>query len=126
MGAPFGWPPSAARTEGRWSGCPRTGNRHFSRDYNFSALGGKTFRIVNENDAVCRIPLRAGYRHVGRQWYLDWRGRVFEDAGYVRRGYNQVVGRSWAYWRRKDWHMGITRHLMHGDFGYIKTLEGLV
>jgi len=78
-------------------GCPRVGNRHFAREYDYE-LGTRTYRVVNNNDAVCSRP-RLGYRHVGREVYIDWRGNVRHNPGLIRKGWNQVAGR-WASWRK--------------------------
>ena len=45
-------------------GCPRVGNKYFKRSYDRRVF--KTFRIVNGNDAITKIPFAfLGYRHVG-------------------------------------------------------------
>ena len=45
-------------------GCPRVGNKAFSKSYNKRVF--KTLRIVNGNDIVTKVPFAfMGYRHVG-------------------------------------------------------------
>ncbi len=58
--------PSAVYTFGQ----PRTGDSRFRDIYN-AALGSHTWRIVNEEDIVPRVPgVLAGYRHVGHEVFL--------------------------------------------------------
>ncbi|MBF0187398.1 MAG: hypothetical protein HQL50_05685 [Magnetococcales bacterium] len=57
-------------------GCPRVGDRQFADLYR-DTLGERTYRYVNNNDAVTRLPPAAlGYRHVGQLRYIDHRGRI--------------------------------------------------
>lgn len=45
-------------------GCPRVGNKHFTKSYNKRVF--KTFRVENSNDFVTKLPPAVfGYRHVG-------------------------------------------------------------
>lgn len=51
-------------------GAPRVGNRAFREIYNRS-LFHKTFRVVNQNDLVPRLPgYFAGYRHTGMEFFM--------------------------------------------------------
>lgn len=53
-------------------GCPRVGNRAFSKSYNKRVF--KTVRVVNGNDIVTKVPLfLMGYRHVGAPFYIGRR-----------------------------------------------------
>ncbi len=65
--------PIPARPEGLFTfGSPRVGNRRF---INFVKLNH--YRWVNNNDIVTRLPPRwVGYRHAGRELYLDAYGKV--------------------------------------------------
>jgi triacylglycerol lipase len=57
-------------------GSPRVGNGAFARSYN-AALHDETFRVVNQDDPVVRVPWLLGtYRHVGTRVFLD-------DAGHL-------------------------------------------
>lgn len=107
-------------------GCPRTGNRRFAREYNFSPLGSRTFRVVNENDVVTRVPSFLRWRHVGRFYYIDWRGQLTQNPSKWRRVWNQLIGRVVSWYRSHDWHAGITRHLMGGPCGYVATMRKLL
>ena len=52
-------------------GSPRVFNWAAAGSYDFAA-GNKTYRIVNNNDIVCRLPPRRfGYRHVGTHVHYD-------------------------------------------------------
>ncbi len=51
-------------------GAPRVGNKNFARLYD-SVLRPRTFRIVNQNDIVPRLPFWiTGYRHCGQEVFL--------------------------------------------------------
>jgi triacylglycerol lipase len=61
-------------------GSPRVGDRAF---VNYCRL--VHFRWVNNNDIVTRVPPRwLGYRHGGREMYIDSRGRVRDVEGWRR------------------------------------------
>ncbi len=56
-------------------GSPRVGNSKFMRSYN-DALKSITYRHVNNNDIVPRMPSSlTGYRHVGQLKYYGYDGR---------------------------------------------------
>ncbi|OKH18757.1 lipase family protein [[Limnothrix rosea] IAM M-220] len=60
-------------------GQPRVGSQKFSIAFN-SQLKNITFRCVNNNDVVTRVPPQIfGYSHVGRLMYFDARGRLRND-----------------------------------------------
>jgi pimeloyl-ACP methyl ester carboxylesterase len=51
-------------------GCPRVGNSVFRDIYN-AALGDRSFRVVNQNDIVPRVPgVLLDYRHCGNELFL--------------------------------------------------------
>lgn len=59
-------------------GSPRVGDATFARF--FDACMPETYRIVNNNDIVCRVPLLAQqYSHVGRLKYIDAAGRLHDQ-----------------------------------------------
>jgi triacylglycerol lipase len=61
-------------------GSPRVGDRQFARNFNLD-FGDKTFRIVNKNDIITRLPPRAlSYSHVGQLRFFDSAGRLQTDA----------------------------------------------
>ena len=64
---------------GRYSfGEPRSLNRAGSRDY--ERLGVPTWRVLDEDDVVCRIPWRLGvYRHVGQTAFFNAWGNMQEN-----------------------------------------------
>jgi triacylglycerol lipase len=74
------WIERQRRVDGVYTfGQPRVGDRTFSRNYNF-ALKASSFRFVNNNDMVTRIPPRAlGYFHVGTLKYFTDEGNLEED-----------------------------------------------
>lgn len=60
-------------------GSPRVGNKEFSNAYN-TVLKSRTFRVVNNNDMVTRVPLRIhNYRHVGSFVYLTSNCKIEMD-----------------------------------------------
>jgi len=60
-------------------GCPRTFNFNGASLYN-QRLGSRTFRVVNNNDIVCNIPLEnMGFSHVGQFKYLTSSGDLREN-----------------------------------------------
>ena len=59
-------------------GCPRVGNAAWAAAYD-SLLGKKTFRIVNQQDIVPRVPgVLMGYRHVGQEYFIPSTGLRME------------------------------------------------
>ena len=74
-----GRPESGLTVRGVYTyGQPRVGDWQFAAAYE-DALGLKTFRFVNRDDVVPRVPLAStGFRHVGRRFYFDHRG-VLEE-----------------------------------------------
>lgn len=62
------------RVDGLYTfGSPRVGGGSFKRAFN-KKLSGRTFRVVNHNDIVCRIPTLLRWRHVGEVIYFDEAG----------------------------------------------------
>ncbi len=60
-------------------GCPRAFNFDGANLYN-QRLGSRTFRVVNNNDIVCNIPLELmGFSHVGQFKYLTADGNLRDD-----------------------------------------------
>lgn len=60
-------------------GQPRTGGREFATRFD-ADFAAKTFRYVNNNDVVPRVPLRAmEYSHVGTFRYFDADGLLHRD-----------------------------------------------
>lgn len=73
-------------------GCPRALNIAGARTYN-ERLGLKTFRVVNNNDLVCNIPLKQmGFSHVGQLKYLTSNGRVLEKPSHTRIAREALLG----------------------------------
>jgi hypothetical protein len=91
-----GLPVSAVYTFGG----PRVGNAAWAANYD-SLLGYRTFRIVNEEDIVPRVPgYLMGYRHVGSEVFFD-------SAGGMRLNpplWVKVLSDIWGTYR--DWKVG--------------------
>lgn len=61
-------------------GSPRVGDRNYSKYLNI-----RHYRWVNNNDIVPRVPPRwMGYRHMGREIYLNRRGRISSLPAWLR------------------------------------------
>lgn len=75
-------------------GQPRVGDREFARNFNFD-FKPYTFRFVNNNDIVTRIPSREPlkYSHVGTFKYFTEPGDFKEDIGYWNRFLDRIRGR---------------------------------
>lgn len=74
-------------------GQPRTGDRVFERAYNLDS-GSRSFRFVNNNDLVTRVPTRLmGYSHVGKFLYFDDQGDLQTDSHFWYQFLNRVEGR---------------------------------
>ncbi len=66
-------------------GQPRTGDHAFARNFNFAFMP-TTFRIVNQNDLVTRIPPRSfGYSHLGTFKYITSDGQLVSDIQWWQR-----------------------------------------
>jgi len=69
-------------------GSPRVGDSAFASAFQ-AELGGHTYRVVNNEDLVTRVPTRVqGYEHVGELIYIDETGRLQRDLGYWYRFLN--------------------------------------
>ena len=77
-------------------GSPRVGDRDFARNYEL-ALGHCTYRIVNAEDLVTRVPPRVipgkewHYDHVGQVVFFDSDGQMQISAGFWERFLNTVI-----------------------------------
>ena len=73
-------------TESITFGEPRSLNKGAADLYN--SFNIPTYRIVNSNDLVCRVPWRLGlYKHVGRSVFIDrWDQITFDETWYAHLG----------------------------------------
>lgn len=63
-------------------GQPRTGDREFAKNFD-ADFANQTFRYVNNNDIVPRVPFRAmGYSHIGTFRYFDENGNQRDDISW--------------------------------------------
>jgi triacylglycerol lipase len=66
-------------------GQPRTGDHAFARNFNFAFMP-TTYRVVNQNDLVTRIPPRSfGYSHLGTFKYLTSDRQLVSDIQWWQR-----------------------------------------
>ena len=106
-------------------GMPRIGNKHYAERFQES-FGECTFRVVNNNDSVTRVPPRSfAYQHVGVVKYLDSHGQLTTGKTPWRRFLTRVKGQI----------EGRIDHLFkpgtdglkdHGIKNYVRILKGLV
>jgi len=74
-------------------GSPRVGNEEFARAFE-QDFGERTFRFVNNNDIVPRVPFRLmNYRHVGKFIYFDQKGKINHKISWEQLLLTRVQGR---------------------------------
>jgi triacylglycerol lipase len=74
-------------------GQPRLGDRTFARAYN-QDNGSRSFRFVNNNDMVTRVPTRLmGFSHTGTFLYFDHHQDLHSDLHFWYRFLDRVAGR---------------------------------
>lgn len=74
-------------------GQPRVGGKTFARNFDLD-FKPQTFRFVNNNDIVTRVPTREmGYRHVGRVLVFDSSGRLQTDLHFWNHFLDRIEGR---------------------------------
>ena len=57
-------------------GQPRVGDRDFARQFD-KKMGQSSFRFVNDEDVVTRVPPPPGYKHIGKMCFFDNKGVLF-------------------------------------------------
>lgn len=91
-------------------GQPRVGDSTFKSAYN-AVLGGITWRVVNQNDIVPRVPglpttwfvpSTWPYRHCGHEVFLPVGGGYIMDASVWQSGQSNVAGLWRAFKNQKD------------------------
>ncbi|MGD9851916.1 MAG: Mbeg1-like protein [Nitrospirales bacterium] len=74
-------------------GQPRVGGKSFARNFDLE-FQSRTFRFVNNNDVVTRVPPRElGYRHVGNVLVFDTFGKLQTDLHFWNHFLDRVKGR---------------------------------
>ena len=74
-------------------GQPRTGDREFAKTFD-ADFEKQTFRYVNNNDIVARVPFRAmNYSHVGLFRYFDADGNQRDDISWWDKVVDRLEGR---------------------------------
>jgi len=93
-------------------GQPRVGDRTFAALYE-SLLGARTFRVVNRNDLVPRVPgVLLGYRHAGELALINTVGELVLNPSLAGRLVSDALGLYRAYRRLDD--VLVTDHFMGG------------
>ena len=91
-------------------GQPRVGNRPFADAY-AALLGPRTFRLVNQNDLVPRLPgWLLGYRHAGQLELISAGGALVENPPLLRVLLSDLLGLYAAYRAREI--VLLTEHFM--------------
>jgi triacylglycerol lipase len=81
-------------------GCPRALDSVGARIYN-DQLGSRTYRVVNNNDIVCRVPLKVmGFSHVGQLKYLTSDGKLRDKLSWVQRMKERWRGKRISGWAK--------------------------
>lgn len=107
-------------------GGPRVGNWRWATDYDGAGarppLGERTFRVVNEEDIVPRLPgWLMGYRHVGTEVFFPSIGSMWVNAPLWFKCVSDAIG---TY---RDWQRGAIAQLAdHGIERYRARLGGEV
>ena len=102
-------------------GQPRVGDRTFATHYS-SLLGAKTYRTVNQNDIVPRVPgVLLGYKHAGEMALINAVGELVLDPSFIGRLVSDGLGLYRAYRRLDD--VLITDHFMAGYVNALNQLE---
>ena len=104
-------------------GSPRVGDNEFRGAYEL-ALGHCTYRVVNAEDLVTRVPPRVvpgtdwRYEHVGQVVYFDSDGRMQLNVGFWERFMNTVINAV------QDFRSAIKTSLKdHSMEGYVRLLK---
>jgi pimeloyl-ACP methyl ester carboxylesterase len=101
-------------------GCPRVGNSVWRDLYN-AALGDRSFRVVNQNDIVPRLPgALLGYRHCGQEIFLEPAGGWGLNPALWYLLLADALG-LWAAYRQKG-DVLITEHFIAA---YQKRIQGI-
>lgn len=103
-------------------GQPRVGDKAFAKAFDLK-LKDKTFRIVNNNDIVARIP-NVNYEHVGTLKFINSSGKVIdeEDLSWFQKTASRVIGRYHDF--GKSGTDGINDHRLKEE--YIPLLESQI
>jgi len=102
-------------------GSPRVGDGTFREAFN-SKLGDRTFRVVNGNDLVPRVPPRvAGYKHVGSVALINEKGVISRDPSAWEQLKCRIIIQLNAELLDKEI-SSIARHLLDGSQGYLSAL----
>ena len=97
-------------------GSPRVGDRKFAAAYN-AVFEGRSYRLINDSDLVCRVPTMLRWRHVDQPVWFDGSGQG-----------GQVIAPPWWYGFGEIW-QNITRFKWgdsikdHSIDDYIALLE---
>ena len=114
-------------------GSPRVGNRAFRSEFN-AVLLDRTFRFVNDEDGVARLPLKAlGYCHVGQKFYFDRSGDLkhtipseFSLLAYTKNELEEMLDPDFEFFRDHDLQSYKAMILSQLDRSNVPSLQVLV
>lgn len=94
-------------------GSPRVGNRRWAKAFDI-----ETYRFVNNNDIVTRVPSALTFRHIGKLMYFNFYGNI-REMGYWQRTKDRWRGFYKAIQKRE----GIDWFVDHSMLLYLKKVE---
>ncbi|NJO39951.1 MAG: lipase family protein [Cyanobacteria bacterium CRU_2_1] len=106
-------------------GQPRVGSEKFAANFN-AAFKGQTFRFVNNNDVVTRVPPSiCDYSHVGQLKYFNQIGEFKSDAdlGWWSTFWDRLDGHLESFHRRSPDSIDDHRLIFGKEKGYIPFLK---
>ena len=96
-------------------GSPRVGDEQFASTFKDIP----TYRFVNNNDVVCKVPPFGFFHHVDDLYYMDYDGKIFTDLTWYQRFKDKIKSRLRA-WSKLQLFSGVYDH----DIGrYIKKIK---
>lgn len=97
-------------------GSPRVGDRHFAAAFN-QVFEGRSYRHINDSDAVCRVPTMLRWRHVDQAVWYDGSG---SGGQMITPPWWYGIGEIWQNITRFKWGNSFTDHAIND---YIALLE---
>ena len=103
-------------------GSPRVGDEEFAEAFD-NVMKERTFRFVNNNDVVTRVPLPGKllpYRHIGQLQYFKESGELKDEIGWFEKTLDRLAGRMDDLFEA-----GTDGMKDHSMTEYVRLLEGV-